>query len=169
MRTVSVSSADRVWVWLGDLVRVSSPPHACFSILGGSSVGVATALHFADECWRMFQYPRRIECGCGPSCCARTPSRVPPFSILGGSSVGVASFKKIVDYKFARFQYPRRIECGCGPCSESLRCRSQRLSVSSADRVWVWPRAARRIRDAARPFSILGGSSVGVAVSVTES
>ena len=62
----------------------------------------------------LFQYPRRIECGCGPSSfCARLAPRG-AFSILGGSSVGVAISEEFPPLLRERFQYPRRIECGCG-------------------------------------------------------
>ncbi len=62
--TVSVSSADRVWVWQHRLWKMKKRQ-------------------------QKFQYPRRIECGCGPR------------FVLARVGQGV-------------FQYPRRIECGCG-------------------------------------------------------
>ncbi len=94
---------------------------------------------------RMFQYPRRIECGCG------------------------RRSLDIIRLKLEQFQYPRRIECGCGPLRSTLSYRNQtrfsilggssvgvaprdplwvppylRVSVSSADRVWVWPEEERQ-------------------------
>ncbi len=86
---LSVSSADRVWVWR---VRPRGPGFVLspFSILGGSSVGVARALRVLANVPHCFQYPRRIECGCGVV--GRVHLVLPDltFSILGGSSVGVA-------------------------------------------------------------------------------
>ncbi len=83
------------------------------------------------------------------------------FSILGGSSVGGGSAYFWNQIAEALFQYPRRIECGWWPFFPFSHPRHARLSVSSADRVWVvafcgWPSSSY-----STSFSILGGSSVG--------
>ena len=78
-----------MWVWLDFKFRFDSDKRG-FSILGGSSVGVAWSCRFRCRPPGGFQYPRRIECGCGEVC------------------IGVDFFEDL-------FQYPRRIECGCGP------------------------------------------------------
>ena len=67
-----------------------APADRRFSILGGSSVGVADRLFALRYDPDVFQYPRRIECGCGEGPLAYPPALHPGFSILGGSSVGVA-------------------------------------------------------------------------------
>ena len=113
--SLSVSSADRVWVWprgFSIFIILLVP----FSILGGSSVGVAGWSLNSTSQTPDFQYPRRIECGCGLS-----------HDIRRLAQRGA-------------FQYPRRIECGCGFKYGKLCWQADQLSVSSADRVWVWPR-----------------------------
>ncbi len=159
--TVSVSSADRVWVWLvrhGSLLLY----FIRFSILGGSSVGVAfdsdIELSFDAE----FQYPRRIECGCGFShglevCCLwqfQYPRRI---------ECGCGGGVRPPEAAGEAFQYPRRIECGCGSMNSYPASFSRFVSVSSADRVWVWPPGRAAPTPYQPGFSILGGSSVGVA------
>ena len=52
-------------------------------------MGVATALPIVKQIKHNFQYPRRIECGCG-------------FEV------------EQIKISILAFQYPRRIECGCG-------------------------------------------------------
>ncbi len=138
---VSVSSADRVWVWRIPLAG-HLPAAARFSILGGSSVGVA----------------RR---------CRDVPVRWAVVSVSSADRVWVwLPIVCIVHSFHSKFQYPRRIECGCGLSAySSVSSASRIVSVSSADRVWVWRSECQRHRLTLTGFSILGGSSVGVAFS----
>ena len=211
--TLSVSSADRVWVWPcpDRPTRSGTTP---FSILGGSSVGVAQRIRVRRQRSRSFSILGGSSVGVAlPRRGRRAAPR--PFSILGGSSVGVAQDAVDVQHLLYDFQYPRRIECGCGSPSPFLPALRTTLSVSSADRVWVWrpppawprepctrfqyPRriecgcgtATKRpsttsanfqyprriecgcgqrerhvLQDHRQPFSILGGSSVGVATAL---
>ncbi len=136
---VSVSSADRVWVWrilhFFMLYLLS-----CFSILGGSSVGVARPTSSPTPSRSTFQYPRRIECGCGLCEVNGDKKRAHGFSILGGSSVGVAA-EAIVEF------------FGLDSSFSILGGSSVGVAVAGTGK----PHALLE------RFSILGGSSVGVA------
>ena len=84
------------------------------------------------------------------------------FSILGGSSVGVARSIPPTTGRPQRFQYPRRIECGCGPLVPyRVESAPGELSVSSADRVWVWP-YHRPLSDSIVPLSVSSADRVWV-------
>ena len=88
-----------------------------------------------EEC---FQYPRRIECGCGYV----IRGTVDVFQRLSVSSADRVWVWRVVGHDAGDlrpdFQYPRRIECGCGPAWTGAGATPRSLSVSSADRVWVW-------------------------------
>ncbi len=167
-RYVSVSSADRVWVW--PLNRGASHRRGvCFSILGGSSVGVANEMRHLQTRRNRFQYPRRIECGCG---------RRHLDMMNETHKVSVSSADRVwvwlitgegVSYRRGEFQYPRRIECGCGAGAGLSPVPGVWVSVSSADRVWVWRGNLAAALSQFIGFSILGGSSVGVAVGGAQS
>ena len=87
--------------------------------------------------------------------------RTRSFSILGGSSVGGGRGARTGTPVLQRFQYPRRIECGWWQLRRVEGVPLPRLSVSSADRVWVVAHPAFEVFRPSRTFSILGGSSVG--------
>ncbi len=166
-RRVSVSSADRVWVWPeAGLQAAERPPR--FSILGGSSVGVATAAACSTRGSRCFSILGGSSVGVAKFMAVLTQKVCYCFSILGGSSVGVAIFQELEaigrkgfsilggssvgvallrllqPFRHALFQYPRRIECGCGSRPTPCATPTPPVSVSSADRVWVWRRPPAR-------------------------
>ena len=110
-----------------------------------------------------FQYPRRIECGCGPQNNPYTIPQYTAFSILGGSSVGVARSVSCSKLSTTPLSVSSADRVWVWHAEIAPHTLGERLSVSSADRVWVWPLTSSRTSWYSTTFSILGGSSVGVA------
>ena len=133
-----------MWVWLDRDGEVAYLAVVAFSILGGSSVGVAME---AD---------------------GRTEAERKSFSILGGSSVGVAATFETPHLQSPDFQYPRRIECGCGLSSHDLALRAvHRFQYPRRIECGCGSHPCAHLGKVPVPFSILGGSSVGVARATT--
>ena len=86
------------------------------------------------------------------------------FSILGGSSVGVALHCQPSSPPYHGVSVSSADRVWVWPERILRVVCNYKVSVSSADRVWVWQDRRHLVRPRGpQPFSILGGSSVGVA------
>ena len=102
-----------------------------FSILDGSSVGPESAPAVS------FQYPRRIECGCGFRAGDHDVGKVTGEDGVFGNPFLLAGELSLELVRLA-------VTAGDGDYTNHLSVREalpvakDDLSVSSADRVWVW-------------------------------
>ncbi len=160
-----------------------------FSILGGSRTAAAYSTNpLPITRTYYFQYPRRIENGCGQGY-ALLRVRPPALSVSSADrerlrhGCWVVVEKRLKNFQYPRriengcgaeeilgyeydkiFQYPRRIENGCGRTRQPASRPHPPLSVSSADRERLRQYKTSMTNPPFPPtFSILGGSRTAAA------